>query len=349
VRRAVGVAAAALLLAGCVQVQWQQVSDWNRFSVVNVSHATNGVTLTVGAPGDKTGRITETGTELNDRRWWVLNGSSALASDGELLTLWRGHTRWRDGGGQRGQVLRAQRMPNGTTAGYVAWHDYVFGQDHIVHAAVWFTDDGQNFRYAYLGGAAFDFMKNTTLDVNASRTSNVVTLTVPPAHGVEAGDTLIVDTVDAGFDGVATISAVSPTSVTYSDPGPDTVLGGPGTAQNLDGVAPYWVRTQIVGRTFAVKVWPDGQPEPPWTDPVHVRVFEDSNRVGPAGPGRAGILAGHIDRGASVAYGPVEFSSLDGQGPAPLDPTRPTAADVAAMRTVTGGSGLPVVAAGSVP
>jgi hypothetical protein len=231
----------------------------------------------------------------------------------------------------------------------VVWHDYIFGQDHIVHAAVWFTDDGQNFRYSYLGGASFDFMKGTVLDVNASRTRGIVTMTVPPGHGVGIGDVLLVDTVDAGFDGLGTVSAVGPVSVSYPSPGPDSVVGGPGTAQNLDGVTPYWVRTRIVGRTLGVKVWPDGQPEPPWDDRVHVRVFEDTPRLGPAGPGRAGVLAGHIEGGDRVEYGPIEFSSLDNGSASPLPVTTPTANDLEAMKTVTGGTRLPVVAAGSVP
>jgi hypothetical protein len=346
-RRVAVVGVAAMVLAACDPVNWGSRNDWNRFTQIPISNPLNTVSLSVGPAGSQVGRITENGTEANDRRWWVLN--SPVSRDGEILALWRGHSRWSSGGGQRGQVLRAQRLADGTTTGYVVWHDYVFGQDQMVHAAVWFSNGGTNFRYTYLGGAAFDFMKSTVATVDATRTANVATLQVNPGHGVDVGDTMVVDVVDASFDGVAKITGVGPASVSYADPGPNTMTGGPGTSQNLDGVAPYWVRSRVVGRTLAIKVWPDGQPEPPWADPVHVRVFEDSARVGPSGAGKAGILAGHIRGGASVEYGPVEVTSLDGTSPSPLDATTPTAADRVAMLTVTGDAGLPVIANGQVP
>lgn len=54
------------------------------------------------------------------------------------------------------------------------------------------------------------------LVTNKVLTSNVATLTIGAGHGLLVGDTILVQGVDAVFDGTYTVSAVAATTVSYA-------------------------------------------------------------------------------------------------------------------------------------
>ena len=239
----------------------------------------------------------------------------------------------------------------------MVWHDYVYGQDQIVHAAVWTSDvdAGPDLQITYLGSAAFDGLTKIVNVSDSSRAAGVVTITVPDGHGLLVGDRLL-ENLDDGTFGVVELTAVGDTWAQFDQAGEDTPSGGGGTVQDLDQVMPYWVHAKLVGTTLAYKVWPAGEPEPAWDDPTWVRVFEDTDQVGPVGEGYDGIYAGHIRNETFVEYGPVDIFSLDpppGPATAAAPPARigrrATPSDPAAVRARTDHAGLPRVHAGSSP
>jgi hypothetical protein len=100
---------------------------------------------------------------------------------------------------------------------------------------------------------------------------------------------------------------------------------------------------------LSIKVWTAGEDEPSWTDPVHVRVFEDTAGIGPTERGRDGIYAGHIEAGDWVEYGRLEIKSLDGSSsPRPARVGIASASQRRADReaALTRGAGAPLPAVG---
>ncbi|MCU1426688.1 MAG: hypothetical protein JWL83_688 [Actinomycetia bacterium] len=333
----------ALLLSGCVQIRWEHASDWNQLTEVAITNATNSATFSVGAPDTPAGRITQTGSEHNDRRWYLAGESD---TNSEIVVEWRGHSRWSDGGGQLGTVLRAQRQPDGTMTGYVIWHDYSYGQDQLIHVAAWFADGVHSLQFTQFGAASFDDLSVVRSVTGASRTSGVTTLAMANTDGIRVGDTLSVSLTDTSYSGVVTVTAVTPTSLQYQQVAPDDAVGSTGSVQDLDAVMPYWVRVQLVGHTISLKVWTAGTPEPSWSDSAHTRVFDDVNGVGPTGAGLDGIYAGHLFAGNFAEFGQLDIlpiSSSSSAAPA----SRPSTADQRAAQTLTGKSALPVVVRGS--
>lgn len=61
------------------------------------------------------------------------------------------------------------------------------------------------------------------------REFNVVNLTVPTGHGISKGDIIVVDVVDATYDGTFTVLGVKATSISYRLVAADDVASGAGT------------------------------------------------------------------------------------------------------------------------
>jgi hypothetical protein len=64
-----------------------------------------------------------------------------------------------------------------------------------------------------------------------SRTSNVVTLTgLTTGHGLEVGDSIVVDAADNGYDGTFTVTVAGATTISYAQTAGDDASSGAGTA-----------------------------------------------------------------------------------------------------------------------
>lgn len=162
-------------------------------------------------------------------------------------------------------------------------------------------------------------------DISAlSRTDGIVTATVTADHQFTVGDRVQVDSLtDNTFDGAFIVSAVTDTTLKWSQAGVDDADGGNGS---LLKILPYVVRARLVGQHVDV-AWRPYQGfdeasavlggEPAFGDPRWSASFDLSTIVGsgaaPTGQGGIGILAGHIGSAVDGAgnvirrcvYGPI--------------------------------------------
>ena len=291
-------------------------ATFNAFSDWTIT--ADGVTATRSVVNRKA-RVTNTNTPTssltNMRHWYV--DESFPATNSEVTTLfWGEDGKFGNtaGGFQPGNVHRAQNNA-GTVKGFIAWPDIVFGQPYVINIGLW-EGTGSSLT---LGSTNTNFtatgLINTLVVTNSSRTSMVVTLTVPASHGVVAGDSLNVDLTDNTFDTLGVIvSSVTPTTITYTQTGtsqPDT-SGATGTCYSTNYIYPFWMTTRLIDNTLHVKVWRYNQGESDWADST--RAFSWTYSAGTVTPttgdGACGILAGHIGNTRFLEFGHTTFTKL---------------------------------------
>lgn len=294
-------------------VMWTP-GDWDRLALVPMTNTgTNSydrTTPTYGADGIRRGRVTHTaGAEGSDRRAYVLADHTV---DDRLLTVWNDATLWAAGGYQIGQAHRIrQNDPDGLARGWFVNNDFVFAQTALLNMTIFTWDPagtGAALGQTSIASGTLTGIQKIITAADASRTGGTVTATgLPATHGIAVGDTVTVNFADNSYDGtfVITSAPAGGTTVQWAQAVADDPSAGAGTINNLDGVLPLAVESELIGSTLRARAWRlADQHRPSWSDPTHALQGTDTG-VGdpyPARRGRSGLYHGHVDTGGFVEW-----------------------------------------------
>lgn len=163
-------------------------------------------------------------TTFTDRRSvWTPPQEEAVNS--HVRSIWWGDiaTGSTDVRPQHGHAHRLVEDSDGVRA-VVVWHDILFGQPQILNLAQWSAAaDGTGF--AVTNGTLVDYAAVTA----GSRTSNVVTVTVPAGHPFRVGDVITANLTDNTYDGTFTVTATTATTITWAQTAANDASAGTGT------------------------------------------------------------------------------------------------------------------------
>lgn len=276
---------------------WED-GDWDNFTewpVTLVGTNTNTLTEeTVATSGihsnanNQYGRITVTGAETNDRRFYTRNGADS--ADSEIVS------RWKTNDGQLGHAHRVQDDGTNVRA-IVFWQNIVFGIKSNLLGSVWKSiTGGTGSSLSLLGQGSIAGMANDYGTQTATRASNVVTVTLPLDHFVRGFDNLAISDADPDttLDGDHTVTGSDPESATFNDTGSD----GSSTVSVRNEklfYQEYFVKSRVVGTKAMAKYWPPHETEPEWGHPYRSFAVDLSGVDLPTGSGANGILFGHFD------------------------------------------------------
>lgn len=194
-------------------------------------------------------------TDSNQRDLWILQNTNGLE---------RAQTQFYSGPASNGSItpqhgiaLRFQEDASKRRA-VMAWQNIAFGSQWTVQCGVWSSNlDGTGFLNRQTGIAFTPLFRNFVVTA-ASRTSNVVTLTIDVStkHNAFAiGDRVNVALTDTSFDGSFIITGVTPTTVSYAQTGANDADGGTGTVRKW---FPYWCEARMPdpeSDVLQVRVW----------------------------------------------------------------------------------------------
>ena len=309
----------ALAQAAPVTTFWDADATFNAFT----EHVSNldGQTIARSVV-DRRARVTNTGTpasNLTNHRHFYTH-PTFTATDGEATALfWGGvgsaygaHT----GAGtyQQGIVARLQQTGSDIFT-FIAWQDVLFGQTNLINIGMW-GSDGVTMQQHYSGTNSYFTGLPDVKYFSASRSSNVVTLTVELGHGIVVGDTVTMQNcVDTSFNHIGlSVTAVTPTTITYNQ----TAANASTTGEffSINHTFPYYMKVRLEGTKFYVKCWRKGTPEADWGDTTRSNFMTYQTGGGspdfpaPVGPGKFGVFAGHIGKQKYVDFGELTFKKL---------------------------------------
>lgn len=265
-------------------------------------------TPTAGGLGIQRGRLTHSaGAEGNDRRMYLLPDYDR---DTAMRVVWQAKSTVAQGNAQIGHVHRVRVDPDGFTRAWMVRHDFAFNLAYLLAAEVWRWPTGapDSLTIAASSAGILSGLQKSIAATGASRTANVVTATgLPSGHGITTGQTVSANFADDTYDGVFVITGSAATSVTWAQVAADDASAGAGTLDNLDGVLPMTVESELIGSQLAVRAWRSDQSVPSWTDETRALILRDTAGADPypARRGRAGVYVGHLDQNF-VEWGALE-------------------------------------------
>lgn len=311
----------ALIATSATAATWQNapspsktIAIWDTATLNALTNAPitpDGVTLTRSVV-DRKARFTNPtagATALTNVRHWFVD-TSFPATDSEVTTIYWGGTRFVPGTElwQQGNVHRAQ-ISGSNVVGFIAWPDVTFTSPYIINIGIW-ASDGTNITLNSINFQATGLLKLHQVTA-ASRTSNVVTLTLPQGHGIQVGDSVGVDLTNDTFDGNFTVTSVTTTTIVYSQTAANA-SGATGTVYSRAQIYPFWLKSRLIGNTLYAKAWRYDAPESDWGDTTRAGIFTytSGSPAAPTGVGSCGIFAGHMGNTRYVDFGETSFTKL---------------------------------------
>lgn len=295
---------------------WQDLSQykitemWDTTAVsalTNVPVTTDSRTMSYAAT-DRRFRVTNTtagASNTSNRRDWFID-SAFSATDSEVLALW-----WAGPGfnttetSQYGNLHRVQ-VNGANSLGFIAWSDVTFGSPYIINIGIW-AGTGTSLTLLNGGFTATGLLKYHQIS-SATRTTNVVTATVPQGHAVTVGENVAVENmVDSSFNGNFPVTAVTSTTIAWAQTAANASSNG-GRLFSRGQVFPYWVKSSVVGNTISAKVWRYEDPEADWGDTTRsgTWTYSTGTPAPPTGTGNCGIFIGHL---GNTRYGDIGYTS----------------------------------------
>ena len=307
------------------------VVGWTGFTEVLVNDDTptgNSSTQTTSIVNNR-GRITNSGTQGNMRKWYLRDDTVWM--DSEICSLWYGSDVFSSSGtnpssAQSGHVHRAYLDGGGVYRGIVVTNNIFLSDTNVVNGNVWNSSGGALLLGTNGGQKTYSskYLRRECRINGVDRfifgsSINEYSVTPHHRHGIDIGTECVVDaSLDATFD-VATAQPVLGSDnglLTFTDAEAGAAVSWKFEAGTIIPTTisarrfwPYWVKTRVIGSKLWTKVWREMDEEPSWgnTDACSVYDFQGANistpgAAYPSQAGKCGIVGAHIRNTRYLEY-----------------------------------------------